>query len=356
MRPIDDPRVAAELFCGQHSITDENTIDLLEETLREVLLSRRWTPSSLDKASPPSSRLTPVLPLQQPSPPPPLSPDDARAAAGPPSSRGGKTHSTKAAVEARDGRAGAAVVAAVVDAAEGGASKAPSADINVMEVARAMRAAAKASQDSADPASVVVDLVVNGTPAPLLFRLPRREPNDSNSQNHGDHDYPNDGLREEVQPRNEAEDGWEDEDLEEEKERAVAAAAAAWCREFGSSRTEDISFVEAEIRKAVEAAEATAAAREAAAAEAAEAGSAEAAAAAAGSDFAKAAAAASSTTTPFERKRSPFSVPPTPPSAGGRAEDAMRQGKARAHRQRLTMSSVLAPDVEKGTRIFWVQV
>lgn len=55
MRVRDDPRAAAELFCRQNGVTDAETVDLVEETLRELYFP---TPSS----PPPSSPQPPLLP------------------------------------------------------------------------------------------------------------------------------------------------------------------------------------------------------------------------------------------------------------------------------------------------------
>lgn len=56
MRVRDDPRAAAELFCSQNGVTDEETIDLLEDTLR-----RLYFPSSSYPLAP-SSTQSPFLP------------------------------------------------------------------------------------------------------------------------------------------------------------------------------------------------------------------------------------------------------------------------------------------------------
>ncbi|CAM9734900.1 unnamed protein product [Scytosiphon promiscuus] len=344
MRAIDDPRVAAELFCDQHGITDGKIVGHLEETLRDLIYPRPSPESSMGNRAQPSFHPTSEpRPSPSPSLPQPTSPPiNGRASAG---------VSPRPAVEAHNTdvrRENAAV----------GEPKTPSAGVNVMEVARAMRDAAMASMDAADPGLVVVDLVVNGVPAPLVFRDPRRKL--AARRNRDDHGHP--GCdREKTQTlgkqggsaggeKSNAGVEGEGQDVEEDRERAIAAAAVAWCRRFGSARVEDISFVRAEIRKAV-------AAREKAAAGKVDPG---AAAAAAGGGTGKDAAAAP---TPAEGNDAPSSKgrtgdghPKYVVASKPRRKEGEKGGAAGGHGEHVTISSVLAPDVVKGTSIFWVQV
>lgn len=53
MRVRDDPRAAAELFCRQHGVTDTETINLLEETLRGLYFPSPSPPPSSTQSPPP---------------------------------------------------------------------------------------------------------------------------------------------------------------------------------------------------------------------------------------------------------------------------------------------------------------
>lgn len=65
MRVRDDPRAAAELFCRQHGVTDAETINRLEETLRGLYFSPSSSPPPLSPRSPP---LRPASSTIQPRP------------------------------------------------------------------------------------------------------------------------------------------------------------------------------------------------------------------------------------------------------------------------------------------------
>lgn len=229
---------------------------------------------------------------------------------------------------------------------------------------------AKASHDPADPNSVLVDLVVNGQPAPLAFRVTREPARISLDRSHSKNKVENDdkwhedgqggGAADDAdesrgqEQRNEGdavekagdEGGQTKEELHEE---AVAAAAREWCAAFGTDRAEDIFFVEAEIRKAVVAAKAATAAA--------------AATGDAGSDrFTSLEAAQNRPRGNLERPET-AGVSRTGGKSDGRetrhdehATGGGRGKKERRRAKRLSIASVLAPDVEKGTSMFWVKV
>ncbi|CAN0154673.1 unnamed protein product [Ectocarpus sp. 6 AP-2014] len=357
MRVREDPRGAAELFCGQHGITDAKTIDLLGETLAELHNS---SPSS-----PPSSKHRPSsLTSQystQPSPPP-LEAEESTWGAP----RRGNGGVDGGAASTRGGRSGEQAGRDAQEAVEG-----PLAGTRVEEIARKMRATAEASHDPSDPASVYVDLLVNGDPAPFVFRIPpkkapHRQPRLSDggvSELQGETGQPQQGREGEEKEEWGLEDEWGEK--EENKKEAIAAAASTWCREFGANRPEDIAFVEAEIEKAVEsAAEAAAAAAAASAAvrptvaTAGVSGRQHALTAASEARKEGHSAAVSGDRELLQRKELELSDKDGVRPKRSDPEDSSSRRKMRRGtvEERLTLSSVLAPDVEKGTSIFWVKV
>lgn len=201
-----------------------------------------------------------------------------------------------------------------------------------------------------------VDLLVNGNPAPVVLRVPpktapRRQPRLS------------DGVVSEQQGETGRQQGKKEEEEEwgeEEKKEAIAAAAAAWCREFGANRPEDKAFVEAEIEKAVEsvaAAGSTSAALRPTAATAGVNGRHPPTAASKASNEGRSAA-VSGARELVRRKDSELSDKDgVPPNRSDREDSSSRRRTTRGTaEERLTLSSVLAPDVQKGTSIFWVKV
>ncbi|CBJ28204.1 expressed unknown protein [Ectocarpus siliculosus] len=353
MRVREDPRGAAELFCGQHGITDAKTIDLLGETLAELHNSSPSSPpSSMHRPSSLTSQYS-----TQPSPPP-LEAEESTWGAP----RRGNGGVDEGAASTRGGRSGEQAGRDAEEAVEGAL-----AGTRVEEIARKMRATAEASHDPADPASVFVDLLVNGDPAPLVFRIPpkkapHRQPRLSDggvSELQGETGQPQQGREGEEKEEWGMEDAWEEE--EENKKEEIAAAAAAWCREFGANRPEEIAFVETEIEKAVEsaaeAAEASAAVRPAAATAGVN-GRYHAPTAASGAREEGHSAAVSGARELLQRKESELSDKDGVRPKRSDLEDSSSRGKMRRGtvEERLTLSSVLAPDVEKGTSIFWVKV
>eukprot|EP00903_Cladosiphon_okamuranus_P010587 g10011.t1 len=455
MRVRDDPRAAAELFCSQNGVTDEETIDLLEDTLRRLYLPSSSYPPPL------SSIQSPALPAEASTTKswPPAS-ENAGDPVGFPgrdhATRGGGTstdyaedavvrtpsstasggagedgaHDAGGTVHALSDPAAAVVASDAVGATQRAANwphqdqhdqrqhrqrnqdthnddhesisrtnnepaeemaeaaaavaatpaaESPSAEIDVIAVAARMRDTLKAFHDPADPSSVMVDLVVNGHPAPLVFRIPRKSRRTRHDRHHSEvenvHTGHSEGGRGEVaaddandssgqEQRNE---GGVDEEAgerggqtkEELQEEAVAVAAREWCGAFGSVRAEDIAFVEAEIRKAVAAAEAATAATATATA-----------AAAAGDPVSDGSPSASAEATQngqrdiLERPEAAGVLSRTgdePDARVTRQEEHATAGSTankdgRERSKRLTINSILAPDVEKGTSMFWVKV
>ncbi|CAM9792130.1 unnamed protein product [Ectocarpus sp. 4 AP-2014] len=355
MRVREDPRGAAKLFCGQHGITDARTIDLLGETLAELHNSSPSSPS-------PSTHRTSSLTWQhstRPSPPPLEAEESTWGAL-----RRGNAGVDGGAAPARGEPSGEQAGRNAEEAAEG-----PLAGKRVEEIARKMRATAEVSHDPSDPASVFVDLLVNGDPAPLVFRVPPKktpcwQPRSSDggvSEQQGETGQQQ-GREEEAEEWG-LEEGWEWEE-KEKKKKAIATAAAAWCREFGANRLEEIAFVEDEIEKAVESAAAAAAAAAASAAVRPTASTAgvngrqHAPTAASGSREEGHSAAVSGARELLQRKESELSDNDgVRPNRSDLEESSSRRRTRRGTAgERLTLSSVLAPDVEKGTSIFWVKV
>ena len=218
--------------------------------------------------------------------------------------------------------------------------------------------AAGTSHDPANPNSVLVDLLVNGQPAPLVLRIPHK-PSSAGRERCYDHTNAGEHNLGVGRGGSAAECGGEAGEQggvthQELKEEAVAAAAREWCGAFGTHRAEDIAFVEAEIGKAVAAAavaEATAAAATAAADADAE------------RDQLMSSEAAQ------DRQRSALGRPEASGLSGTINESSRREGRQehttsgekerkreKRKADRLTITSVLAPDVEKGTTMFWVKV
>lgn len=274
---------------------------------------------------------------------------------------------------------------------------------------------------------MLVDLVVNGYPAPLVFRVPRNptrigrnrrhEKTGVEDDNDGHEDGHHGGGGSSAEAEEEAqgvfhldgsgvgedgavrlvslkgggsgtcdESGGGDDDAEtsrrqprcsergvheeagdmdgktqeELQEQAVAAAAREWCGAFGSDRAEDITFVEAEIKKTV-VVTATAAAQ----AEAASVAAATAAAAAvdAEREIVLSGAGQDRPRSEIERpERTGLSATVDGPAGGMDARQGHEPGGGRGKKdcgkraERLTVTSALAPDVEKGTSMFWVKV
>ncbi|CAB1097437.1 unnamed protein product [Ectocarpus sp. CCAP 1310/34] len=343
MRVREDPRGAAELFCGQHGITDAKTIDLLGETLAELHNSSPYSPSSSTHR--PSSLTSQHS--TQPSPPPPEAEESTWGAP-----RRGNSGVDRGAASTRGGASGEQAGRDAEEAVEG-----PLAGTRVEEIARKMRATAEASHDPSDPASVFVDLLVNGDPAPLVFRIPpkkapHRQPRLSDggvSEQQGETGQQQQGREGEEEEEWGLEEEWEEE-AEKNKKEAIGAAAAAWCREFGTNRPEDMAFVEAEIEKAIESGTAAAAGvnerqhAPTAALEPREEG--------------RSAAVSGAREELLQSKDSELSdeggVRPNRSDRGD--SSSRRRTKRGTAEKRLTLSSVLAPDVETGTSIFWVKV
>ncbi|CAM9692581.1 unnamed protein product [Ectocarpus sp. 13 AM-2016] len=353
MRVREDPRGAAELFCGQHGITDAKTIDLLGETLAELHNSSPSSPSSSTHR--PSSLTSQHS--TRPSPPP-LEAEESTFGAP----RRGNGGVDGGAASTRGGPSGEQAGRDANEAVEG-----PLAGTRVGEIARKMRETAEAAHDPSDPASVFVDLLVNGDPAPLVFRIPpkkapHRQPRLSDggvSEQQGETGQQHQGRKGEEEEWG-LEEEWEEE-AEENKKEAIAAAAAAWCREFGANRPEDISFVEAEIKKAVEsgaAAAASAAVRPTAAAASVNGRQLNSAVTSEAREEGRSAAVSGAREELLQRKDSELSDEGgvRPKRSDREDSSSRRRTKRGTAEKRLTLSSVLAPDVETGTSIFWVKV
>ncbi|CAN0408685.1 unnamed protein product [Ectocarpus sp. 12 AP-2014] len=230
-----------------------------------------------------------------------------------------------------------------------------------------MRATAEASHDPSDPASVFVDLLVNGDPAPLVFRIPpKKAPHRQPRLSNGGVSEQQAETVQQQQGREGEEEEWGlegewEEEAEETKKEAIAAAAAAWCREFGANRPEEMAFVEAEIEKAIEsgaAAAASAAVRPTAAAAGVHGGQHDPTAASGAREEGRSAAVAGAREELLQRKDSELSDEGgvRPKRSDREDSSSRRRTKRGTAEKRLTLSSVLAPDVETGTSIFWVKV